>query len=188
LGFEGVASTIRQYEPVFVPGLFQTEDYARTVIRALAGPNISAAVLERQVDARMARQAILDRSAAPRIFAAMDEAVLRRCIGGAREDSSTMRRQLERLVELDGRPGIDMRVVPFTAGFHPRMFVPFVVLEFPDSEDDDLLFMENGKRSVTTRDDADEVARHKAMLFDLERSTRSLPLRDMVDHILGTRP
>lgn len=188
LGFEGVASTIHQYEPVFVPGLFQTEEYARMVIKALAGPDISAAILERQVDARMARQAILDRSTPPGIFAVIDEAVLRRCIGGAREDASTMRRQMERLVELNSRPGIDIRVVPFAAGFHPRMFVPFVILEFPDSEDDDLLFMENGKRSVATRDDAEEVGRHKAMLFDLERSTSSMPLRDMVDDILRAGP
>jgi len=183
LGFEGAASTIRQYEPVFVPGLLQTEDYARMVIRRLAGQSMPAAVIERQVETRLLRQALLEQPGPPTMLVILDEAVVRRCLGGDAEAAGVMRRQLEKLEELESRPNIEISVVPFSAGFHPRMFIPFVILEFPDPEDDDLLYVEDGKRSVATRDNADEITRHKAMFWDLQEATSSVSLHDMITRV-----
>src|SRR6201984_1293107 len=113
VGLEEAASLIRLYEVQFVPGLLQTADYARAVVR-LGQPGASAEEVERRVSLRIARQELLTKPGAPRLWAVVDEAALRRPIGGM----EVMRAQLERLTEVAGEANITLQVVPFRSGGH----------------------------------------------------------------------
>ena len=157
-GYEASATIIRQFEPLLVPGLLQTEEYMRAVFHEVLLPDVN---VERMVQARLERQEILDREVLPELFFILDEAVLRRPLAG----SATMRRQLERLEELGSRDRISIQVVPFTAGGYPGLLGPFVVLEF--SDDDTLLYLEN-RNDVVIRDDPDETGRYLDLFWQLE--------------------
>jgi transcriptional regulator with XRE-family HTH domain len=128
VGLEAAASRLSWYEQQLVPGLFQTEDYARTLIRA-HNPDEDNAETERRVRLRMGRQAIVRRMIdPPAIQVALDESVLRRAIGGA----EIMAGQLARLAEASDLPNVSLKVVPFSVGFHPGVLSgPFVFLRFP---------------------------------------------------------
>ena len=128
IGLEEAASHFAWYESELVPGLLQTEDYARTVIRA-DKPGVDEAEIERRVNVRMARQTLLSRVTAPPVFdIVLNEAILHRPIG----DTAVMVRQLERLVEAGALPTVSIRVVPFAAGLHHGILSgPFVILRFP---------------------------------------------------------
>ncbi|HEU0086263.1 MAG TPA: helix-turn-helix transcriptional regulator [Pseudonocardiaceae bacterium] len=128
IGLEEAASHLAWYEAELVPGLLQTEDYARTLIR-VGKPGVDEAEIERRVSVRMARQALLTRvTAAPRLDVVLNEAILRRPVGSAQ----VMVRQLERLVEAGELPNVSIRVMPFAAGLHHGILSgPFVILRFP---------------------------------------------------------
>jgi Domain of unknown function (DUF5753)/Helix-turn-helix domain len=128
VGLEEAASHFAWYESELVPGLFQTEDYARTVIQA-DNPGMDDAEIERRVHVRIARQALLTRVTDPPVLqVALNEAILRRPVGGEK----VMVHQLERLRELGGLPTVLVRVMPFSAGLHHGiMSGPFVILRFP---------------------------------------------------------
>jgi transcriptional regulator with XRE-family HTH domain len=130
IGFESEASSIFQFTVSLIPGLLQSAEYASALIRAISGPD-RADVIDEFVAARMARQAVLVRDPAPKFWAIIDEAALRRPIGGA----ALMRRQLQRLAEAAERPTITIQVLPFAVGGHRGLDGPFTLLEFPDSED-----------------------------------------------------
>ena len=150
VGYESAAFNIRNFQTLFVPGLLQTEEYARTVIRELHGPTRH---LETLVEIRMKRQELLDWADPPWLFFILDEAVLRRLIGG----KAVMRRQIRRLIEITDRPKVTVEIVPFSAGVHPGLKGPFVVIEFPDPEDDDVLYLESALDAVISRDLPEEV-------------------------------
>jgi transcriptional regulator with XRE-family HTH domain len=155
IGYESAALIIRNFETLLVPGLLQTEEYARTVIREFEG---STKHLETLVEIRMRRQDLLDRGdPSPLLFFILDEAVVRRQIGG----KAVMRRQIRSLVEVADRPNVTVEVVPFSAGAHPGLKGPFVVIEFPDAEDDDVLYLESARGDLVSRDAPDEVADHR---------------------------
>jgi len=128
LGLESAAASIRSFEMQFVPGLFQTEDYARTIIRA-DHPEEDDTEITRRVELRMARQAILKRPVnPPALEVALRESVLRCPVGG----TEIMAAQLDRLAGAAGLPNVSMRVVPFSAGFHLGMLTGgFTLLRFP---------------------------------------------------------
>lgn len=132
IGLEEAADRLSWYESELVPGLFQTEDYARTLIRA-DNPGVDDTEIERRVHVRIARQALLTRATdPPQVEVALNETVLRRPVGGVK----TMADQLERLVELGRLDNVSIRVVPFTAGLHyGLMSGPFVMLRFPVNGD-----------------------------------------------------
>src|SRR5215472_4383879 len=113
VGLEEAALLIRLYEVQFVPGLLQTADYARAVIK-LGLPSASAEEVERRVGLRMARQEALTKAGGPRLWAVVDEAALRRPIGGG----EVMRAQFARLIEAAREPNITLQVVPFRSGGH----------------------------------------------------------------------
>lgn len=127
IGLEEAASDISWYESELVPGLFQTEDYARAVIKTHL-PDLTAAEEERRVQLRMARRTLVTRvTAAPRIRAVVGESTLRRPVGGPR----VMRAQLERLAESAELPNVSVRVVPFSAGMHQGVVTgQFQILRF----------------------------------------------------------
>ncbi|MDQ3763392.1 MAG: DUF5753 domain-containing protein [Actinomycetota bacterium] len=128
IGLEEAASRFAWYESELVPGLFQTEDYARTVIRA-GNPGVDDAAIEQGVQVRIARQTLLTRVTDPPVFeVVLNEAVLHRPIGGEK----VMARQLERLVEVSELPTVSIKVMPFAAGLHHGVLSgPFQILRFP---------------------------------------------------------
>jgi transcriptional regulator with XRE-family HTH domain len=128
IGLEEAASRFAWYESELVPGLFQTEDYARTVIQA-DNPGVDDAEIERRVHVRIARQALLTRVTDPPVLqVALNEAILHRPVGGQK----VMMSQLERLVETSELPTVSIKVLPFAVGLHHGILSgPFVILRFP---------------------------------------------------------
>jgi transcriptional regulator with XRE-family HTH domain len=137
VGLEAAASLIRTYEIQFIPGLLQTEDYARAVIR-LGHESASPAEFERRVRLRMDRQQVVTRPDASRFWAVVDEAALRRPIGGP----EVMRAQLESLIEITKQPNVRLQVLPFSAGGHAATGGAFSILRFPDQDLPDVVYVE----------------------------------------------
>ncbi|MGA4848207.1 helix-turn-helix domain-containing protein [Streptomyces sp. G5(2025)] len=138
VSLEGAASLIRSYEPHFVPGLLQTEEYARGVMLSGAIGQTRPADIERYVALRMERQALLTREDAPRLWVVMDETALRRPVGGP----EVMREQLDRLLEATEMPHVTLQVAPFAAGPHPGTYGPFVLFRFAMAELPDMVYCE----------------------------------------------
>ncbi len=130
IGFESEATAIFEYTANVVSGLLQTAEYASAVVRAIFGPE-RADVIDEFVAARMARQAVLVRDPAPKLWTIIDEAALRRPIGG----QAVIRRQLQRLVEASEQPTVTLQVLPFAVGAHRALDGSFDVLEFAGGED-----------------------------------------------------
>jgi transcriptional regulator with XRE-family HTH domain len=138
VGLEEAASLIRTYEVQFIPGLLQTEDYARAV--TVAGrPDLPREETDRRVKLRAARQQLLlTRNPAPRLWAVIDEGALRRPIGGTR----VMRGQLEHLIQLGTLPNISIQIMPFRFGGHAAEGGAFSILRFPEPELPDVVYVE----------------------------------------------
>jgi transcriptional regulator with XRE-family HTH domain len=132
IGLEDAASELCWYSAELVPGLLQTEDYARTIIQA-DNARLGKDEVERRVHARVARRALFARvTAVPTVSVALNEAILRRAIGGR----EVMARQLEYLLEVASYPNVSIRVVPFEVGLHPGVGSgPFVMMRFPETVD-----------------------------------------------------
>ena len=137
VALEEAAIGIRAYEIQFVPGLLQTEDYARAV--ALLGhPSPQAEDIERLVSLRMARQALLSRAGPPHLWAVLDEAVLRRPVGRP----GVMRAQLKHLLETAERSNLTIQVIPFQVGGHAAAGGPFSILRFAEPDLPDVVYLE----------------------------------------------
>jgi transcriptional regulator with XRE-family HTH domain len=167
VGLESAASEIRVYEVNIIPGLLQTEDYARTMIRS-ATMNGSHDDIERTVALRMARQPALTRDDPPMLWTVVDEAALRRRVGGA----ELMRAQLEHVLELSSLKNVAMQVIPFAAGAHPAMGRPFVILVFPERIDPDVVYLED-LTSTLYLEDVDEVDRYNVFFNHLRATALS---------------
>lgn len=137
LGLESASAAIRGFEVQFVPGLFQTADYARAVTR-LGHPAAPGAEVERRVALRLARQGVLARPEPPRIWSVMDEAVVRRPVGGP----AVMRAQLRHLAEVAGSPQLTLQVVPFARGGHAGASGSFAILRFAERDLPDVVYVE----------------------------------------------
>ena len=147
--YESSATIIRQVEPLLVPGLLQVEEYARAILESYDFP---AEKIDSIWASREERQALFDRSTPPECFFILDEAVVRRQVGG----SSLMRRQLDHLVEMSARRRVTIQILPFSIGAHRAMRGPFSYLEFPGGSDDpDVLYIESSLGDSVFRDDAD---------------------------------
>jgi transcriptional regulator with XRE-family HTH domain len=165
IGLEDAAAEIRTYEVNLIPGLLQTEDYARTVINA---GNLTGTLedVERRVALRMARQPmLLSGSNPPQFWAVLDEGVLHRTVGG----TGLMHLQLDHLLEIADMPNVAVQVIPFTAGAHPGMGKPFVILSFPERADPDVVYLED-LTSTLYLEDVDEIDRYN-VLFNHLRAT-----------------
>ena len=150
--YEAAASTMKGYQPLLVPGLLQTEEYARLVIgRFIDKPTPER--VDALVDVRMKRQELLDRSDPPMLWYVVDEGVIRRLVGR----TPVMQRQLKHLAEIVARPNVTLEIVPFSAEIHRAMRAPFELLELPDAADDDVLYLEGPTGEVTDRDSTDEI-------------------------------
>ncbi|MGH3773467.1 MAG: helix-turn-helix domain-containing protein [Pseudonocardiaceae bacterium] len=138
VGMEAAAAEIRTYQTELVPGLLQTEDYARVVTQA-TDPTQDPRAVERLVALRIERQQRLRSAGAPLIWAILNEAVIRRQVG----DRETIGRQLLHLVELSNDPDITIQVLPFSAGAHPAMGSSFVHLRMGDPPDGEMIYLED---------------------------------------------
>lgn len=145
IGLETEARTIRSYEPELVPGLLQTEAYARAVMRAWQ-PGLTAAEIDRRVEIRLARQDVLRQlGAAPRASCIINEAVLRRPAGG----NEVMHEQVEVLAKERDPANVTVQVLPFNSGAHPAMTGPFQILAFHDPGDLGVVHLESAMTAIT---------------------------------------
>jgi transcriptional regulator with XRE-family HTH domain len=168
VGLEAAADEIRSYEVLVVPGLMQTEDYARAMIRA-ARPDIGDDEVEQRVRVRMNRQSLLTQDDPLNVSVVLDEAVLHRPVGGP----GVMRRQLERLCEVAVLPNVTLQVLPFAAGAHGGMDGTFSMLLFHEPTNHDLVFAANAAGGLFLEKE-DEVKRY-AVIFNLLRSSALPP-------------
>jgi hypothetical protein len=158
VGLEEAAQLIRVYEVQFVPGLLQTEEYARAIIMQGA-PGTDADEVDRRVALRMGRQKLLTRENPPRYWVIMDEAALRRPMGGRDVHVA----QIERLIDLVGEPNITLQVMPFRYGGHAADGGAFTIMRFPETDLPDVVYMEylTGAHYI---DKPEEVERYAAVM------------------------
>ncbi|RKN16260.1 XRE family transcriptional regulator [Micromonospora musae] len=146
IAVEAEATLIRWFEPSLIPGLLQTEAYARAVLTG--GGMLRAAEVEQRVTSRLSRQAVLTRESPPEVVFVVDEAVLRRRIG----EPAVMAQQFNHLVEMSELPQIDIHVVPADAGMHPGLAGPFILARTTDGAE--VAHLDNQLRAhVTDRPD-----------------------------------
>lgn len=148
VGLEEEAATFQEYQPEFVPGLLQTEGYARVVMKS--APLVpSDEELERRLSIRMERQArVLERANPPEMWFILNEAIIRRPVG----EAETVREQLRRLIQLSEANHITLQILPFSAGVHPAMDGGFTILSFPKRSDPDTVYVEYWQGSVYLED------------------------------------
>lgn len=169
VGLEAEASSLRAYQALLVPGLMQTQDYMRAVIRA-ARPDATAAQVDKRVKARLARQQLITEPDPPSYWAVIDEAVLCRSVGGG----EVMRAQLEWLAErATTLPHVTIQVLPFAAGAHAGMEGPFLILGFPEQADPDVVYVDNTTAGIYLEEPA-EILRY-TLMFDHLRAAAMSP-------------
>ena len=139
VSLEGAATLVRSYEPHFVPGLLQTEEYARAVMEAGTVGQTGPDTIERHVSLRMARQRLLDRPDPPHLWVIMDETVLRRPVSIRGE---VMGEQLDKLLEFAERDRVTLQIAEFEDGPHPGTYAPFTLFRFGEPELPDMVFTE----------------------------------------------
>jgi hypothetical protein len=161
LGLEGAAAVIRSFELQFVHGLFQTEDYARAVTR-LGHKAAPAEEIERRVSLRMKRQELLTSPEPPRVWSVIDEAALRRPLGGY----AVMRAQLNRLIEVARLPHVTIQVVPFGRGGHAAAGGSFTILRFAEPGLPDVVYIEQ-LTSALYLDDRDDLDHYMEVMNHL---------------------
>lgn len=183
VGLEVAASLIRTYEVQFVPGLLQTRDYARAVVR-LGRERAAPAEVERRVDLRLARQEIFQGETPPQLWAVVDEAALRRPIGGY----AVLREQLEALKEATRRPNVKIQIATFDAGGHAAMGGGYSILRFPDDDLGDVIYIELLTSAIylDRREDTDVYAQAMERLCALARPPAATP--EIIEEILKTLP
>jgi transcriptional regulator with XRE-family HTH domain len=176
VSLEGSANLIRAYEPHYMPGLLQTEQYTQAVLRA-GMPHAPDSEIERLVALRTERQAVLLKPDAPLLWVVIDETVLRRPIGGP----NVMRRQVDRLIEATAMPNVRLQVMPFAYGPHPAMYGPFHIFRFPIPELPDIAYTESlvGGVYLDQRDDV------SAFLEALDRMCAQAAPADTTESYLG---
>lgn len=161
ISFEREAQSVRNYESLFLPGLLQTEDYARAVIRGVL-PAATDEQVEDRVRARMERQPLLTQDKPLKLWAVVDEAALRRVVGGP----AVMAAQLRQLAELASAPNITLQVIRFGAGAHPGMPGQFILLDFADPADTDLIYIDSMAGDLFLESEAD-ISRYRSIFDNL---------------------
>jgi transcriptional regulator with XRE-family HTH domain len=162
IGLEAAASIVRTYEAQMVPGLLQAEGYARALIEATS-LNVMPAEIDERLGVRLSRQDLLTRSTdRVNLVAILDEAVLRRQVGGP----ETMFQQIHHLLGMATLPNVMIHVLPFAVGAHSAMDGPFCLLSFPDPEDPDLVYLEQANSSLVP-EEPEEVRRYTLMFGTL---------------------
>ena len=181
IGNEPTAKVIYKYEPSVVPGLFQTQEYARALLKALGNSEYQ---IDRRLEVRAQRQELLDRPIRPELNFILGEAALSRPVGG----DDVMREQLAHLLELSKVNSISIFLLPFSAGAHRGMGSAFTVLQFEDPLLPDLLYLENAERESISRDEEGEIKKYLGLYIELQdMATRFGSLEDQVKKIRSER-
>ncbi len=166
ISFEREAARVHGWELGVVPGLLQTEDYARAVIRACR-PRDSDETIDRTVAARLDRQQLLGREQPPMLWYVIAEGVLRHMVGGI----AVMAEQLDKLIELAGAPGVVIQVLPFTASDHAGVDGPIAVYDFADAPSVCYTECYGGGRVVEARDEVADLV----MIISMIRASALSP-------------
>ncbi len=166
--FEAEARAIWNYESLFIPGLLQTENYARAVIRGTL-PQASRDEIEGRVEARMRRQSLLNKDAPLKLWAIVDEAAVRRVVGGR----SVMAAQLSHLIDVTEMTHVTVQVIQFDAGAHPGMPGSFVVMQFTEPVGPDVVYLDSMAGDLFLEEETD-VSRY-TLLFDHLRAVALSP-------------
>jgi len=173
-GLETEARHIRQYSALLIPGLLQTMDYARAVLRSIRlDLKPQPQEIERRVELRMERQRLLEQPDPPEFWVVIDEAALRRHVGGR----EVMIAQIEHLVETTAWPNVTLQVLPFRAGAHAGMDGEFSILTFPHTVDPDVVYIENTTSDLYVEDSG--AIRRYALLFDHLRAAAPDPVESV---------
>lgn len=182
LGLEESATRIYAYQQLVIPGLLQTEDYARTVIAAYS-EDVDLDRLNRSVRARMERQQLLTEADGPKMAFIVDEAAIRRWVGG----SEVMRPQLNQLKELNRLRNVSIRVVPFSRGAHAGVRGSFTVLELESDDNNDYAVdIEQARTSELIQNDPEEAVKFLETFSELEKvASPSSELDTMIDRVLA---
>ncbi|UFQ19627.1 MULTISPECIES: helix-turn-helix domain-containing protein [Streptomyces] len=167
IGLEEAASVIRTYEVQFIPGLLQTAEYARAVCR-LGDPHAAAPEVERRVELRLRRQALLTAPNPPRLWAVLDEACLRRPLGGP----GVMVAQLRHLLEMTRLPNVTVQIAPFDLGGHAAAGGPITILRFLEPDLPDIVYLEQ-LTSALYLDKRDDVDHYLAVTDQLSAQASS---------------
>jgi transcriptional regulator with XRE-family HTH domain len=165
--FEQAATATLNYQPLWIPGLLQTREYAAEIIRQL-GPE-SDEDRQRLFDFRMKRQELLDATYMPSLSFVLDESVLRRQVGS----KEVMVAQLVWLTELAGRSPITIQVRPFSKGLIRRMQAPFVIHQLAETADFDLLYLEGPVGDTTVANNKEEIGQYRSAFDELRRTSLS---------------
>lgn len=158
---------ILQYSVQLVPGLLQTEAYAREVLKAI--PPAHGVNIERILEFRIKRQELLTDAQAPRLWVVLDEAVLRRTVG----EEQVMHKQLERLINAASLPNVTLQVLPFSVGIHAGMDGEFTILSYADPADPDVVYLET--TAGQHFDESTDVTRRYNSVFDQLRAAALNP-------------
>lgn len=169
VSLEGAARIIRSYEPHFVPGLLQTEEYARAVMEAGTIGQTGPQTVERHVSLRMERQRLLERPDPPHLWVIMDETVLRRPVSHRGE---VMRDQLDKLLEFAERDRVTLQIAEFASGPHPGTYAPFTLFRFAEPELPDMVYTEYLTGALYL-DSRKEVAAHLEVLDHMSTAAAS---------------
>jgi transcriptional regulator with XRE-family HTH domain len=161
VGLEAEASSVRVYEAELVHGLLQTPGYYRAFLQAAPAAAVDAEA-DRKIEVRLARQERLTGDDPPEYGAVLNEAVIRRVVGGAQ----VMREQLVHIAEMAGLPHVNVQVLPFSAGVHPAMDGSFEILGFPEPGDPDVVYLENQAGSLYLEEQP-EIDRYARMFSHL---------------------
>ncbi|WP_305788527.1 helix-turn-helix domain-containing protein [Symbioplanes lichenis] len=167
VGLEAAAKSVRAYEQQVIPGLLQTDKYAIAMIRA-ARLGDSDQEIEQRVRVRMARQALLIQDDPIDLWVVLDEAVVSRPVGG----DGVMREQLHRLAEMADLPNVTLQILPFAAGAHAGMDGTFSILDFPEAEDPDVVFVENATGGLFL-EKPDELRKYHTIFESIQASALS---------------
>jgi len=176
VGLEAEAASLRVYEAQVVHGLLQTEEYARAVMTTVRRRH-SPAEIERLVKLRMQRQEALAKAEPLELWIILDEAVIRRSMG----PPDLMRRQLDHMCEVSLMPNVTLQILEFSSGLHPALNGPFVIIEFPERFDPDVVYSE-GVAGQSYIEERDREVRARVEAFDLLRAT-ALPPSDSAELI-----
>jgi len=168
IGFEAEARSVSNYESLLVPGLLQTEEYARAVIKA-GRPMVSEHDIEQLFQARIDRQRLLSKPDPIELWAIVDEAALHRQVGGP----DVMRAQLVHLIKTAGEPHVTLQIIPFGVGAHPGMPGSFILLDFPNPADPDVVHIGTLGGDLFLEKDAD--LRLYRLIFEHLRAVASSP-------------
>jgi hypothetical protein len=177
IGLESEATELLGYDALCLPGLLQTEQYARALLQGTI-PRLTPEVVARRVEVRLARQSLLTGAKPLRLRSIIDASVLHRDLGGR----DIMPAQLERLAEASRQPNITVQVMPFNARYHPGMMGNFTLVRFALPDDPDIVYIEGMSKDVFV--EADDAREYREIFGHLKASALGPEeSRHYIDHI-----